>query len=103
MSKKLIIGIAAGIAAVGGVAALIIRHYKKQEEEILDCFDECSGELTKRWADDDYWETDIDTEAFDACQEACEACQDACEAAERCCDYAEQILRELEEEARSGK
>ena len=96
MSKKLIIGIAAGVVAVGGVAALIIRHYKKQEEEILDCLDECSRQLTKSWAGDDYLEDDVYEDAVDACQNACAA-------AERCCDYAEQILRDLEEEARSGK
>lgn len=79
MSKKLIIGIAAGVAAVGGVAALIIRHYKKQEEEILDCLDECSRQLAESWDDD---------------------CDDACISSERCCDIAEMISRKQEEEAR---
>lgn len=75
MRKKLIIGIVAGIAVVGGIVTAIIRHKRKRDAfRELDLYDD---------EDDDFWDEDPDDED--------------CGSDEKCCEYAERILRELEE------
>ena len=75
MRKKLIIGIVAGIVAVGGIVTAIICHKRKRDAfRELDLYDD---------EDDDFWDEDPDDED--------------CVSDEKCCEYAERILRELEE------
>ena len=75
MRKKLIIGIVAGIVAVGGIVTAIICHKRKRDAfSELDLYDD---------EDDDFWDEDPDDED--------------CVSDEKCCEYAERILRELEE------
>ena len=70
MRKKLIIGIVAGIVAVGGIVTAIICHKRKRDAfRELDLYD--------------FWDEDLDDED--------------CGPDEKCCEYAERILRELEE------
>ncbi len=75
MRKKLIIGIVAGVAVVGGIVTAIICHKRKRDAfRELDLYDD---------EDDDFWDEDPDDED--------------CGSDEKCCEYAERILRELEE------
>ena len=75
MRKKLIIGIVAGVAVVGGIVTAIICHKRKRDAfRELDLYDD---------EDDDFWDEELDDE---------EGGSD-----EKCCEYAERILRELEE------
>ena len=75
MRKKLIIGIVAGVAVVGGIVTAIICHKRKRDAfRELDLYDD---------EDDDFWDEDPDDED--------------CVSDEKCCEYAERILRELEE------
>lgn len=75
MRKKLIIGIVAGVAVVGGIVTAIICHKRKRDAfRELDLYDD---------EDDDFWDEDLDYED--------------CGSDEKCCEYAERILRELEE------
>ena len=75
MLKKLIIGIVAGVVAVGGIVTAIICHKRRRDAfRELDLYDD---------EDDDFWDEDPDDED--------------CVSDEKCCEYAERILRELEE------
>ena len=75
MRKKLIIGIVAGIVAVGGIVTAIVCHKRKRDAfRELDLYDD---------EDDDFWDEEPDDED--------------CVSDEKCCEYAERILRELEE------
>ena len=75
MRKKLIIGIVAGVAVVGGIVTAIICHKRKRDAfRELDLYDD---------EDDNFWDEDLDDED--------------CGSDEKGCEYAERILSELEE------
>jgi len=87
----MIIGIAAGVAVVGGIVALIVKHNKKKYAGVdndfyLDDDDDYYGDYA-----DEYWDEDFDDEE--------EEVSVSPEIAERVAKYheaAENLLKELE-------
>lgn len=89
--KKIVIGIAAGVAVVGGIVAVIVSHKRKKDNASFEFSNDCEDDYG-----DEFWD-DVEDDL------SCEDCKKVCDSEERCCDYAERILRELEEESKRGK
>ena len=64
MRKKLIIGIVAGVAVVGGIVTAIVCHKRKRDAfRELDLYDD---------EDDDFWDEELDDEDCGSDEKCCE-------------------------------
>lgn len=89
--KKMIIGIAAGVAVVGGIVALIVKHNKKKYAGVDDVFylddDDYYGDYA-----DGFWDEDLDDED----EEVSTVNPEIAERVAKYHEAAENLLKELE-------
>lgn len=87
--KNVIIGAVAGTAIIGGIVALIVRHYKKKE---IDEFLREEEDFDLDYFGDEFWDEDLDDD--DEVEDVAST-----QLAERVAQYhdaAEKLLKELE-------
>lgn len=90
--KKMIIGIAAGVAVVGGTVAFIVKHNKKKyagvdDDFYLDDDDDYYGDYA-----DEFWDEDLDDED----EEVSTVNPEIAERVAKYHEAAENLLKELE-------